>query len=93
MRSELFSEVLTGTSEEYELKKGKKEEYQQNKLFKDKLEESLKRISSNFEKLEDYIVHPIELSTALHVNGLNIKHLSKIYSNVTNNFMREILKT
>ena len=46
------------SGEAYEAKKGKKEEYQQNKIFKDKIEGKVKALSGNLEKLEDYVVHP-----------------------------------
>lgn len=38
-------------------------------------------------------MHPSEFSTLLHVYGLNINMLSRIYAQVSHTFVREILKT
>ena len=46
VRPELMEESFK-TGETYESRKGKKEEYQQNKIFKEKIESKVKTLSSN----------------------------------------------
>ena len=45
-------------NEPYLVKKGKKEEDQQAKLFGLPLKDSLTTLSNNLNKLEEYIIHP-----------------------------------
>ena len=80
-------------SEPYLLKKGKKEEDQQARLFSTPLNDSLTALSTNLNKLEEYIIHPREFSTLLHVYGLNMKMVNQMYALIENTFMREIIKT
>ena len=50
-------------------------------------------VCRNFDKLEEYVVHPREFSTLLHLYGLNINSLHTIYKKVENAFIKQILKT
>jgi hypothetical protein len=44
-------------------------------------------------KLEIYPISPTELSEILHMFGINVKHLSLLYSKISQNYLQGIIKT